>query len=448
MSLIISIIGRPNVGKSTLFNRLTGTKHAIVHDLPGVTRDIREGVGSIGPLKFKIIDTPGLEEAASGSLANRMTQQSAKAVEQSDVVLMVVDGRAGLLPDDKFFASWLRRQNKPVILVINKCESKYAISNVKEFYVLGFENLSAISAEHGEGLGDLYDLLAPHQRDLDKEGPEDKISLAIVGRPNAGKSTLINKLLRQERVLTGPEAGITRDSIAIDWEYKGTNFKLIDTAGIRKKAKIHSQIEKLSLEDSFRAIQYANVVILLIDGNAGLESQDISIASRVIEEGRALIIAVNKCDIIPNKDEYILEMVYKIESSLSQARTIPICYVSAMKSTGIPKLMDNVLETYKLWNSRISTSKINDWLAYALAKHQVPLSKLGRRIKIKYATQVKSRPPTFVLFTNYPKDIPDSYTKYLIGSLREHLNLPATPIRILYKKSDNPYSESKSDKSS
>lgn len=448
MNFTIAIIGRPNVGKSTLFNRLTGTKHAIVHDLPGVTRDTREGMANIGPLNFNLIDTPGLESATSGSLADRMTKQTAKGLQNADLVMMLVDAKTGLLPDDKIFSNWVRKYNKPVILVINKCESKNAIINMREFYNLGFEKMTSISAEHGEGLADLYDLIVPYQDlKISHSEKEEKITLAVVGRPNAGKSSLINRLLQSERVLVGPEAGITRDAIAIDWQYRDTKFKLIDTAGIRKKVKIESQIEKLSLEDSFRAIQYANIVVLLVDAQISLESQDVAIANKVIEEGRALIIAVNKWDKIIDKTSFIDLMDYKIDKLFNQVRGINICYISAINGYGLDKLMLNIIELYQLWNIRISTAKINNWLSYALMKHQLPLTRLGKRIKIKYATQIKSRPPTFVLFTNYPKDIPDNYTKYLIGSIRDYLKLPAVPIRILYKKSNNPFNNKDQDNS-
>jgi GTP-binding protein len=437
----ITIIGRPNVGKSTLFNRLSGTKHAIVHDLPGVTRDIRQGEGSIGSLDFIIIDTPGLEQANASSLASRMTNQTINALSNTDLIILLVDGKAGLVPDDKFFSDLVRKYQKPVILVANKCESNKVAGNIADFYGLGYQEIACISAAHGEGLANLYDLIAPYYEAKAAKAYQDKITLAIVGRPNAGKSTLINHLLQEERVLTGPEAGITRDAIAIDWKYQNHHIRLIDTAGIRKRANVTSAIEQLALEDSFRAIQYANVVILLLDATLSLQAQDIAIASKVLEEGRALVIGVNKWDQIEDKSHFVAELNYLMEKSLNQAKGISICYISAIHAINVNKLMQASIEAYELWNMRLSTSKINDWLEYALAKHQLPLTKSGRRVKIKYATQVKSRPPTFVLFTNYPKEIPETYIKYLIGSLREYLELPGIPIRIMLRKSGNPYNE-------
>jgi GTPase len=435
----ITIIGRPNVGKSTLFNRLSSTNHAIVHDLPGVTRDIRQGEGSIGSLKFSIIDTPGLEQANASSLAYRMTNQTIKALNDTDLIILLVDARAGLMPDDKFFSDLVRKYQKPVILVANKCESNKVSANIADFYGLGYQEIACISAAHGEGLANLYDLIAPYHDEKEAKKHQDSITLAIVGRPNAGKSTLINHLLKQERVLTGPEAGITRDAIAIDWQYQNHHIRLIDTAGIRKKANITSAIEQLALADSFRAIQYANVVILLLDATLSLQAQDIAIASKVLEEGRALVIGVNKWDQIEDKSSFVEEFNYTLEKSLNQAKGISVCYISAIASININKLMQASIEAYGLWNLRISTSKINDWLEYALSKHQLPLTKSGRRVKIKYATQIKSRPPTFVLFTNYPKEIPETYLKYLIGTIREYLQLPGIPLRLMLRKSGNPY---------
>jgi GTP-binding protein len=450
MTFLIAIIGRPNVGKSTLFNRLTGTKHAIVHDMPGVTRDRKQHKASIGPLDFEVIDTPGLEEAPEDSLLNRMMLQTSFAVDEANMVIMLVDGKSGLLPDDKFFADWVRKKNKSVILVVNKCEAKLTIQNIHEFYSLGLGEPACISAEHGEGLVNLYDLIAPqyeiyqqNQPEVENEDNDKHIQLAIVGRPNAGKSTLMNKLLNEERVLTGPEAGITRDAIAIDWQYKGKNIRLIDTAGLRRKSKVESKLEKLSFEDSLRAIQYAHVVVLLTDANAPLEGQDLYIANLVLDEGRALIIAVNKWDSIENKTTVVNDINYKLETNLPQIRGVPILYISALNGSKINEMVDASLEIYKFWNYRASTAKLNEWLAYALEKHQLPLSPSGKRLKIKYATQSKSRPPTLVLFTTFPSEIPESYIRYLIASFRDYFKIPGIVVRVLFKKPDNPYKNKK-----
>lgn len=446
MTLTVSVIGRPNVGKSTLFNRLTGTKHAIVHDLPGVTRDRKEHLARIGPMEFNLIDTPGLEEAEENSLQTRMMMQTAAAVLESDLVIMLVDGKSGMVPDDRFFAEWARKKNKPVVLVINKCESKKVVQNIHEFYKLGLGEPVCISAEHGEGMADLYDVIEPFynkdQAENDSEVKDKHIQLAIVGRPNAGKSTLMNRLLKEERVLTGPEAGITRDAIAIDWKYKGNNIRLIDTAGIRRRSRVDSKLEKLAVDDAFRAIQYAHVVILLIDANMPLEAQDLVIANKVIDEGRALVIAVNKWDSIEDKTSVVNDIHYKLDSSLPQIKGVPVVYISALNGTKIDEAVDAALEIYKIWNQRISTAKLNEWLSYVLEKHQLPLAKSGKRIRIKYMTQGKTRPPTFMLFATYATDIADSYIRYLISNLRVDFNLPGVPIRIVLKKSDNPYKKS------
>jgi GTP-binding protein len=366
---------------------------------------------------------------------------------------MLVDGRAGLLPDDRFFADWVRKKNKPVVLVVNKCEAKLTAQNIHEFYQLGLGEPACISAEHGEGLVDLYDLISPYQEKFmadyqegDEENKDKHIQLAIVGRPNAGKSTLMNKLLKEERVLTGPEAGITRDSIAIDWQYKGKNIRLIDTAGLRRKSRVDSKLEKLSFEDSLRAIQYAHVVILLTDANMALEAQDVNIANIAIDEGRALVVAINKWDSVEDKAAMVEEIKYKMEKTLPHVKGVPIVYISALNGTKINDAVDAALEAYKYWNVRIGTSKLNDWLIYALEKHQLPLSPSGKRIKIKYITQTKSRPPTFVLFTTFPTEIANSYLRYLITSLRDNFNLPGVPIRIILKKPANPYEGKKKKK--
>jgi GTPase len=452
MTFTVAIIGRPNVGKSTLFNRLTGKRHAIVDDTPGVTRDRREGMGRIGPLHFAVIDTAGLEDSSPESMEGRMMKQTELAVNQADVVLMVIDGRVGIMPDDRHFANFLRKKNKPIILTVNKCEGKQAAAAISEAYKLGFSDQVCISAEHGEGMVDLYDSLAPHfeayERDhqhleIEGEGKDKHIQIAIVGRPNAGKSTLLNQLLKEERVLTGPEAGLTRDSIAIDWSYKGHAIRLIDTAGLRRRSHISTKLEKLAVEDSARAIRYAHVVILMLDATIPLESQDIAIAGMVINEGRALVVALNKWDLVADKQKVSMDIRNTIEHEYPQLKGVPLINLSALHGNNLDKVIDAALETYELWGSYISTAKLNSWLATALERHPLPLSKSGKRIRIKYVTQNKKRPPTFLFFTTRPTEIQDSYMRYLMNSLREEFDLPGVPIRLLLRKTENPYEPKK-----
>ena len=452
MTFTVAIIGRPNVGKSTLFNRLTGKRHAIVDDTPGVTRDRREGMGRIGPLHFAVIDTAGLEDTTPETMEGRMMQQTDRAVNQADVVLMVIDGRAGIMPDDRHFATYLRKKNKPIILAVNKCEGKQASDTISDSYQLGFDNNVAISAEHGEGMVDLYDVLAPYYEAYTKEhehlelsegGKDRHIQIAIVGRPNAGKSTLLNQLLREERVLTGPEAGLTRDSIAIDWSYKGKAIRLIDTAGLRRKSNVSTKLEKLAVEDSARAVRYAHVVILMLDATMPLESQDITIAGMVINEGRALVVALNKWDLVKDKQAVSLYVRESIEHEYPQLKGVPLVNLSALHGNNLDKVIDEALECYELWGSSISTGKLNTWLAQALEAHPLPLSKSGKRIRIKYITQNKKRPPTFLLFTTRPNEIQDSYMRYLMNSLRAEFHLPGVPIRLVLRKTENPYEPKK-----
>jgi len=445
MHFTISIIVRPNVGKSTLFNRLTGKRHALVHDLPGVTRDRREGEGALADLGFKIIDTAGLEEAKEDKLESRMMKQTGLAVEDSDLCLLMIDGRAGITPEDKYFAKWARKKDKPLILLVNKCEGSQGDSGFYESLKLGFNDIVAISAEHNEGMAELYQAIAKYyqKQEKEQEGKEDEenklLQLAIVGRPNTGKSTLTNQLIGKERVLTGPEAGITRDSIAIEWQYKDKQIKLIDTAGIRKKAKVQNKLEKLSVTDTKRAIQYAHVVILMIDATQPLEKQDLSIADMVIQEGRALIIAANKWDLLENEGIQKEEIDYLANKLLPQIRGVPVVPISALEGNNLDEVIEQCLEVYKYWNKRITTTKLNQWLKKAESIHMPPLGKNNKRIKLKYITQGKKRPPTFMLFTNLPNDLPESYTRYLVNSMREEFNIPAVPIRLLLKKGDNPY---------
>lgn len=446
--LKIAILGRPNVGKSTLFNRLTGTKFALVDNMPGVTRDWREGKGRIGPLEFHLYDTAGLEQAKKGSLAARMTGQSEQALKECDVALLVVDGLSGITPEDRHFANLIRKTGKPVVLVINKAESGKAGNTTSEAYTLGFKEQVAISAEHGEGMADLYNALAgfeelagdkPEAANDDAEAKkEDIIQIAIVGRPNAGKSTLFNRLLGYERVLAGPEAGITRDSIAVDLEYGGKALKLVDTAGIRKRSNVHGKVEKMAVLDSQRSIQYANVVILMLDAEAALEKQDLTITDHIEKEGRALVVALNKWDKVVKKQEYLTEIHKRLEDVMPQVKHVTVQPISAENGTHLDKLMEAVFAAYEVWNMRINTRKLNLWLEEALSRHSPPIMN-GRRIKIRYMTQIKTRPPTFAMFVTKADKLPDSYQRYLVNSMREVFNMPGVPIRLLLKKNKNPY---------
>lgn len=444
MTFTVVIAGRPNVGKSTLFNRLTGKQHALVDDMPGVTRDRREGAASIGGMEFTIIDTAGLEDAPDGSLAARMTAQTEQAIKEADVTLLVVDGRAGITPIDRHFAQLIRRKKTKIILVVNKAEGGRASNTITESYSLGFGEPVAISAAHGEGLSELYDALAPFEKksvhnDEVVEDINTPMQIAIVGRPNVGKSTLVNKILGAERVLTGPEAGITRDSIAVDFEFSGKKIKLVDTAGMRRKSNVVEKVEKLAVSDTLRSVQYAHVVILVIDAQAPMEKQENNIASLVEQEGRAMVVAVNKWDTVGDKPAYLKAIMEILEKTLPQLKGIPIVPISAQTGFQIPKLLKTCFQVYELWNKEIGTGALNRWLESALAVHAPPLVKT-RRIKIRYITQKSARPPSFILFSNI-SEIPDSYIRYLTNNLRETFKLPAVPIRIKIKKNKNPYTD-------
>jgi GTP-binding protein len=454
----VAILGRPNVGKSTLFNRLTGTRFALVDNTPGVTRDRREGVGRIGPMEFIVFDTAGLEQAPKNSLSARMSAQSMHALDGADVLLLVIDGRVGVTPDDRHFANLVRKSGKPVVLVVNKCEGSKAKNTSGEAYSLGLGEPVSISAEHGEGLAELYDALAPFddqkprkdmrrsKKSADADSGDDEasvpptIQVAIVGRPNAGKSTLFNKLLGYERTLTGPEAGITRDAIAVDLLYEGKALKLIDTAGMRRRSNVHGKVEKLAVEDSERAIQYANVVILMLDAEFALEKQDLTIADEVEKEGRAIVIALNKWDKVQDKQTYLKDLYERMENVMPQLKGISVQPIVAERGTHIDKLMSAAFEAYELWNRRIPTGKLNLWLEEALVRHSPPIVN-GRRIKIRYITQIKTRPPTFALFASKADKLADSYLRYLVSSMRDVFKLPGVPIRIILKKNKNPYVE-------
>lgn len=465
MSFTVAIIGRPNVGKSTLFNRLVGKRVAIVDDMPGVTRDRREGDASLSDLSFKVIDTAGLEDVHDESLESRMRQQTEAAFLEADVGLMMIDARTGLTPVDEHFANWLRRHNTPVILVANKCEGAKGQSGLLESYSLGLGEPVPLSAEHGEGMVDLYEALRPlvdaaqekaeYEKTLlnDEDIPSDSgeesdddavmnrpLQLAIVGRPNVGKSTLINKLLGEDRLLTGPEAGITRDSIMVPWQHQGREFKLVDTAGLRRRAKVVEKVEALSGAETRRAIDYAQVVVLVLDARDMLEKQDLTIARGVIDEGRALIIAVNKWDLIKDRKEALDKLHDRLQTSLPQARGIPVVTLSAKNGKGLNKALDAVLDVFEVWNRRISTAKLNRWLKEILEHHQPPLVS-GRRVKIRYMTQPKTRPPTFALFCSHAKGLPESYVRYMAQALREDFELWGVPLRLLVRKGHNPFAD-------
>ncbi len=446
----VAIIGRPNVGKSTLFNRLTRKRHAIVDDTPGVTRDRREGDAKIGDFEFRIIDTAGLEDADDNALEGRMRKHTERAVYDSHLAIFMIDGRAGLTPMDEHFASWLRTQETPVLLLANKCEGGAGESGRLESYALGLGDPIAVSAEHGKGLSDLYDAVTEIAEmahpgiddvdppDLSENDPTRPLSLAIVGRPNVGKSTMVKYLLGEDRMLTGPEAGITRDAIAVPWSWEGREVQLVDTAGIRRQAKVDAKLERLSVQDALRAVQYAEVVVLVLDSNAVLEKQDLTIARKVIEEGRALIIVVNKWDVADDRKDSLGRLSDRLQTSLPQVRGVPIVTCSARTGHGIDRLMPAVFEIYEIWNARIPTGELNRWFEMMLEEHPPPVVS-ARRLRLRYITQVKTRPPTFAIFSPRADKVPESYLRYLANGLREDFGLTGIPLRLNTRKRKNPY---------
>ena len=435
----IAIVGRTNVCKSTLFNRLCGRRLAIVHDRAGVTRDRKEAIAAIKDISVRLVDTAGLEETTS--LADAMWKQTEVAIQEADIVLMVVDARSELTRLDGRLAGGLRRLKKPVFLLANKCEGKQQTDGLAEFYRLGLGDPMPISAEHGRGMDLLYAVLKP-LCPIEKTSDEvtDKpLKLAIVGRPNVGKSTLINRLLGTDRLLTGPEAGVTRDAITVPWEWKGNKILLTDTAGLRKYGKVEDDLEKISAADTRNTIDYAEVVILVLDANQPMERQDLMIASRVLEEGRCLIIALNKWDTIQNPKQVLTELKYKMESSLQQVKGLPVVTVSAKTGFGIDPMMTTVFHLYKLWNKRVKTHQMNDFLRMMTEAHPTPIARNGRRIPMKYMTQVSARPPTFVIFSSNPDQLPESYLRYLSNGIRDEFGLVGVPIRIHMRKRENPF---------
>jgi GTPase len=452
MTATVAIIGRPNVGKSTLFNRLVGKKLALVDDRPGVTRDRREGDASLGPLRFRVIDTAGLEEADEGSLLGRMRAQTEAAIAEADAVLFVVDARAGVLPADRPFVDLVRRSGKPAVLVANKAEGGKGMEGAYEAFSLGLGDPVPVSAEHGEGLSDLFEALRPHvapergddedETDEDEKAEGRPLKVTIVGRPNAGKSTLINRLIGEERLLTGPEAGITRDSIAIGWQWRGRPIELVDTAGLRKRARVQDKLEKLSVADALRAIRFAEVVIVLLDATIPFEKQDLSIVDLIEQEGRAMVLGLNKWDLVADQPGLLKELREKATRLLPQIRGAALVPISGLAGDGLDRLMQAVVQAAEVWSRRIPTPRLNDWLAGALESHPPP-AVAGRRIKIRYMTQAKARPPHFAVFGNQLDALPKSYTRYLVNGLRDAFDLPGTPIRLSLRTGQNPYDRKK-----
>ena len=452
----VVIVGRPNVGKSTLFNRLVGRKLALVDDTPGVTRDRREGAAQLFDLDFTIVDTAGFEDADAASLAGRMRAQTDAALGEADVALLVFDARAGVTPLDRHFAQWLRSHDMKVLLVANKAEGRAGEGGVAESYELGLGAPIQISAEHGEGLADLYEALMPildpivAANALPEEEPDERpeaeearryaepLKFAIVGRPNAGKSTLINRLLGQDRLVVGPEAGITRDSIAIPWEYNGRAVRLIDTAGLRKRARVIDKLEKMSVADTKHAVDFAEVVVLLLDATLGLEAQDLRIADLVLSEGRGLIVALNKWDIAADQSSLFQGVRKALDEGLAQIKGVPLLTVSGQTGKGLDTLMKVAFEARDAWSRRVSTSALNRWFEAALDRNPPPAPH-GRRIKLRYATQVTSRPPTFVVFGNRTDELPESYRRYLVNGLRDELGFEGVPIRLTFRGGKNPF---------
>ncbi|WP_338424435.1 ribosome biogenesis GTPase Der [Sphingopyxis kveilinensis] len=459
-SATIAIVGRPNVGKSTLFNRLVGKRLALVDDQPGVTRDRREGDAELLGLKFTIVDTAGFEDHDAATLPGRMRVQTEKAVREADAALFMIDGRAGVTPLDEEIARWLRSEDTPIILLVNKAEGKQGENGLMESYSLGFDNPIALSAEHGEGIVDLFDALRPivegfHATEAealpppvegedDEDAPLGPMKLAIVGRPNAGKSTLINRMIGEDRLITGPEAGITRDSIRVDWQWEQDGevheIQLFDTAGMRKRAKVQDKLEKLSVADALHAIDFAEVVVLLLDATKGLEAQDLRIADRVLQEGRALIVALNKWDIAEDPSSLFNGVRAALDDGLSQVKGVPVLSISGATGKGIDTLVRVAFEQRAIWTNRVSTARLNRWFESAVTANPPPAPG-GKRIKLRYITQARTRPPTFVVFGSRTDALPGSYERYLVNGMRKELGFQGVPVRLNFRNSRNPYDE-------
>jgi GTP-binding protein len=449
MSFTVAIVGRPNVGKSTLFNRLVGRRLALVDDRPGVTRDRREGEGRLGDLDLKVIDTAGLEQAGAETLAGRMRAQTETAIAEADAILFLIDSRAGVTPADQAFAEVARKSGKPIVVISNKSEGAAGEPGRLEAYALGLGEPVAISAEHNEGMADLYDALRaiapePEERaqeeESEAEGQDESrpIRVAIIGRPNSGKSTLINRLIGSERLLTGPEAGITRDAIAVDLTWQGREFRLFDTAGLRRKSRIDEKLEKLSVADALNAVRFAEVVVVLIDSTQPFEEQDQRIADLAEREGRAVVLAAGKWDLAERKAGAIRRLREQAAEKLAQLKDVPLVAVSGLTGEGLDRLMQAILDAHAVWNKRVTTNELNRWLEHALSAHPPPAVS-GRRLKINYITQPKARPPSFVLFCTRADAVPDIYKRYLVNGLRETFDLPGTPIRLTLREKANPF---------
>jgi GTPase len=441
MPFTVAIVGRPNVGKSTLFNRLVGRAIALVDDAPGSTRDRREGDAQLGDLRFRVIDTAGLDDAEPDSTEEKMQQQTALALETADAILFLIDARAGVTALDRHFADRLRRAKQPVVVVANKSENVRSNAEAGEAFALGLGAPVLISAEHGEGMAELFDALAPL---MDGAGKEEEaaegapLRLAIVGRPNVGKSTLINRLIGGERLVTGPEPGITRDAIAIQWEWRGHAVRLVDTAGMRRKSRIDARIEQLSVEETLSTIRFAEIVVLVIDATQPLEKQDLTIADLVEKEGRGLVLVASKWDLVEDRREALEKLHERVEFSLPQLKGLRVVTLSGLSGTGTDKLMPAVWATHQAWSKRISTPILNRWLASVQERHPPPLV-AGRRLKLRFMSQANIHPPTFALFASKPGELPDSYRRYLVNLMREKFDLPAVPIRMMLRKGGNPY---------